>query len=115
MEAWTRVASEWFVANDTGHGHSDELVWAEYEVDTHRSIPTLTTTIPASLQNALQQAGLQYEWPETETTERGLVMSVDRYGGDQCRAIIEGLRPHCAQVALTSETESSLGHGDHHH
>jgi hypothetical protein len=114
VEAWTRVASEWFVANDTGQGHSDELVWAEYVVDTHRSVPTLTTTVPASLQAALQEAGLRYEWPDTETTERGLVMTVDRYGADQFSAIIEGLRPHCARVASTSETEGSSSHHDHH-
>jgi hypothetical protein len=113
VEAWTRIASQWFVANDAGHGRSDELVWAEYVVDTFRSVPTLTTTVPASLQNALQEAGLQYEWPETETTERGLAMTVDRYGADQYRAIIDGLRPHCAQIAATSGEEGSGGHHDH--
>lgn len=109
VEAWTRVVSEWFATNETGHGHSDELMWTQYAVDMYRSVPRLTTTVRASL----QEAGLPYEWPETETTERCLVMNVDRCGGDQYRAVIDGLRPHCAQVAPNSETQGSAGQYDH--
>lgn len=68
-----------------------------------------TRTVRASL----QEAGLRYEWPETETTERRLVMNVERCGGDQYRVVIDGLRPHCAQVASTSETQGSAGQYDH--
>jgi hypothetical protein len=95
LEAWAKVASDWFITNDTGHAHTEDLVWSEYAVDLHRIVPTLTTTIPESLQNALRSAGLQYEWPATEVTEGGMAMSVDKYDEREFTAIMAGLRLHC--------------------